>query len=171
VLLSSYAALFFILAARIEHLPLELIFVALGTIGVGDALRLTLLASDRAAVPRAFSGVRDSGAQVAAYLATYLLPLLAAPDPGPGDLVGYGIYALVIVVVTLRSDLAHINPTLYVLGWKVVTVVLANGRERYLICKRAPVAGRQVRVTELYGVLHAASDRGSNARAEGVGPD
>jgi hypothetical protein len=168
VLLSSYAPLLFILFARVHSTPLRVIFLGLGLLGLGDALRLTLLAGDKQAVPRSFVEVRDSGSQVAGYLATYLLPLLAAPDPDAGDLVGYSIYAFLIVVITLRSDLAHINPTLYLLGWKVVTVVTVDARERYLICKQAPKAGEQVRVTELYGVLHAVSG-GDRARTEGMG--
>lgn len=94
---------------------------------------------------------------VAGYLATYLLPLLAGPAPDTGDLLGYLVYGIVVAVVTLRSDLAHINPTLYLLGWKVVTVIQHNGDERYLICRRAPRVGQPARVTQLYGVLHAKS--------------
>jgi hypothetical protein len=156
VLLSSYAPLSFILAARIDSLPLRIACLSAGLVGVGDALRLTLLASEKQAVPRRVEEVRDSGSQVAGYLATYLLPLLAAPDPRTGDLIGYGIYAVLIAVITLRSDLAHINPTLYLLGWKVVTVTLGDGRDRYLICMTTPRSGTLVHMTELYGVLHAA---------------
>ena len=88
------------------------------------ALRLTVLARTTSPVPRTFAEVRDAGSEIAAYLATYLLPLLAAPNPETGEIVGYAIYALLIVVITLRSDLAHVNPTLYVLGWKNIVTVL-----------------------------------------------
>lgn len=155
LLLSSYAPLNLILAARIDLPPVQMLFVGLALVGLGDAIRLTLLVKEKTAVPRAIQDVRDSGAQVAGYLATYLLPLLAAPEPDLGDLIGYGIYGLVLVVITLRSDLAHINPTLYLLGWKVVTVTAHDETERYLVCRKTP-RSTKIHVVVLYGVWHEA---------------
>jgi hypothetical protein len=168
ILLSSYVALDLILFFRVDVSWLKLSFLGLALLGLGDALRLTLLASRKQSVPRIFAEVRDSGSEIAGYLATYLLPLLAAPNPDAGDIVGYLIYAVVIAIVTLRSDLAHINPTLYLLGWKVVTVVQENGDERYLICRHAPKGGQQVRVTQLYGILHDTNDL-NHARTSRLG--
>jgi hypothetical protein len=82
-------------------------------------------------------------------------PLLAAPSPTSGDLVGYAIYGLVVVVVSLRSNMAHVNPTLYLLGWRVTGVTLDGGEHQYLVSRNAPAPGDQIRVTRLYGVLHA----------------
>ena len=155
VLLSSYAPLNFIMVARLHHWDvLRWTFLAVGLWGVGDALRVTVLASKTQAVKRAFIEVRDSGSEIAAYLATYLLPLLAAPTPSAGDVIGYAIYGLMIAVITLRSDLAHVNPTLYALGWKVVSVTASNGDQRYLVCRSTPGVGEEVMVTEMNGLLH-----------------
>ena len=154
LLFSSYAPLNLILYARIDG-GVRYGFLALGITGFLDANRLTWLAGRIAAAPRFFTAVRDSGAEVAGYLATYLLPFLAAPHLDTGDIWAYGIYAVVVIVITLRSDLAHINPAIYVLGWKVVTVTLQDGRERYLVCRRSPAPGDRTRVSELYGVLHS----------------
>jgi hypothetical protein len=154
LLFSSYAPLNLILYARIDG-GVRYGFLALGIVGFLDANRLTWLAGGLAAAPRSFTSVRDSGAEVAGYLATYLLPFLAAPHVDAGDIWAYGIYAVVVIVITLRSNLAHINPTIYVLGWKVVTVTLQDGRDRYLVCRRTPAPGERVAVTELFGVLHS----------------
>jgi hypothetical protein len=152
LLLSSYAALDFILAARICHLPLRLAFGVLGVAGLVDGLRLIKAGGDRSQKTITFLEVRDSGGQVAAYLATYLLPLLAAPSPTAGDIVGYGIYAIVIAIVTIRSDLIHVNPTMYVLGWKIATVTRQDGKEQYAICKKTPPTLRPVGVRQFHGV-------------------
>lgn len=155
VLLSSYAALNFILVARLHHwTALRWTCLGLGVLGIVDALRLTILARTTSPVPRTFAEVRDAGSEIAAYLATYLLPLLAAPNPETGEIVGYAIYALLIVVITLRSDLAHVNPTLYVLGWKIVTVQTGDGSEKYLVCRTSPKPGEEILVTDMNGVLH-----------------
>jgi hypothetical protein len=90
VLLSSYAALNLILFARLNPPAPKLVCLGLALIGFGDGLRLSWLARDTRAVPRIVGEVSDAGPEVAGYLATYLLPLLAAPSPSPGDLVGYG---------------------------------------------------------------------------------
>jgi len=162
VLLSSYAALNFILVARLHHWnALRWTFLGLGVAGIIDALRLTALASTSQPVKRSFTEVRDSGAEVAGYLATYLLPLLAAPNPQTGEIIGYVIYGLLIGVVTLRSDLAHVNPTLYVLGWRIVTVTTNAGHEKYLICRTPPKPGEEVWVTDMNGLLHQTSNAGT----------
>jgi hypothetical protein len=153
LLLSSYAPLDAILFARIDG-GVRYAFAFLAIIGLLDASRLTWLAGGVVPVPRTFVEVRDAGGEVAGYLATYLLPFLAAPHTTAGDIWAYVIYAIVVVIVTLRSNLGAINPTIYLLGWKVATVTLQDGRERYLVCRRTPARGERVNVSELYGVLH-----------------
>jgi hypothetical protein len=170
VLVSSYAALNLILFFRVDPTVPKLICLSLAVYGIVDALRMTLLAGDKQAVPRTFVAVRDSGSQIAGYLATYLLPLLAAPNPDGGDLAAYAVYAMVIAIVTVRSELAHVNPTLYLLGWKVVTVTDEKSRDNYLVCRKAPRPGETARVTRLYGVLHAVETDG-DARTERMGRD
>lgn len=157
VLLSSYAALFLILFFRLDPPWARFVCLGLFLIGLGDGIRLTWLAPRGFARPTV-SYVRDAGGEIAGYLATYLLPLLAAPDPTGGDLAAYGVYFALVGVVSLRSDLAHVNPTIYVLGWRVVTIrIEADDRERYLICRRAPSVGQCVQVSQLVGVLHEVS--------------
>lgn len=155
VLLSSYAALNFILVARLHYWgALRWCCLGLGVLGLADAFRLTLLAKTRGGEERAFVEVRDAGSEIAGYLATYLLPLLAAPNPGTGEIVGYAIYGVLIVVITLRSDLAHVNPTLYALGWKIVSVRTSTGREKFLVCRTAPRPGNPIYVRDMNGLLH-----------------
>lgn len=161
LLLSSYAALNLILAARIYNMPLRLAFGTLGVAGFADAIRLVRAGRRKAPKTVSFVGVRDSGDQVAAYLATYLLPLLAAPAPAAGDLVGYGIYAVVVAVITVRSDLIHINPTVYVLGWKIATVTRQDGREQYVVCKKPPPVLKNVPIRQFHGVIRIENNNGN----------
>jgi hypothetical protein len=125
----------------------------LGVLGFVDGLRLVRAGRGKSPKTVSFLEVRDSGDQVAAYLATYLLPLLAAPAPTVGDLVGYGIYAFVIAIVTVRSDLIHVNPTVYVLGWKIATVTRQDGREQYALCQKSPPVLAPVTVRRFHGVM------------------
>lgn len=154
VLLSSYAALNLILFARVEPTAPRYVCLGLAVIGLLDGLRLSYLAGKKATVPRKVAEVQDAGPEVAAYLATYLLPLLAAPSPTTGDLVGYGIYAVVVILVSLRSNMAHVNPTLYLLGWQVSSVEFDGGDRHYVVSRKAPKPNETIQVSELYGVMH-----------------
>jgi len=155
VLLSSYAALNFILVARLNHWgALRWTCLGLGMVGLLDAVRLTALARSTGGAWRTFTEVRDAGSEIAGYLATYLLPLLAAPNPATGEIIGYAIYGVLIVIITLRSDLAHVNPTLYALGWKIVSVRTGTGIEKFLVCRTTPRSGEPVFVTDMNGLLH-----------------
>lgn len=95
-------------------------FVALGLMIVG----LLLYNARRAGAVRwTVSDPREQGAAVAGYLATYLLPLLAITPGGWRVTAAYAIYLLVLYVVYIKSDsLVLINPTLYVLGYRIYDV-------------------------------------------------
>lgn len=59
------------------------------------------------------SDVQDLGPEVAAYVATYLLPFLAPTLSGWRDITSHAIYFLTLFVIFVQSDLQLVNPTLY----------------------------------------------------------
>ncbi len=75
--------------------------------------------------------------------------------------IGYGIYLAVLFVVFLSSDFALVNPTLYILGRRVVRVARkvrpgdpsAEAQEELLlaITKKVPIPGRPINLTRLSG--------------------
>jgi hypothetical protein len=85
--------------------------------------------------------VGDHGSQVAGYLATYLLPLLVVPTPSLDDLVAYSLFLIVAGLVYVRSEMVEINPTLYVLGFRVLRVVSVEGFVGYAIVRSGLRAG------------------------------
>jgi hypothetical protein len=132
--LVSYAPLWLMLAFR--ALPDDLtwrwtghpaygsmVFAALAGWSFLDAWRLVRGVTRRNAVTMRFTEIRDEGGAAGGYLATYLLPLLAVTPDGLGEWAAYGLYGAVAVAVFTRTDLALVNPTLYVLGWRVVSAV------------------------------------------------
>jgi len=96
--------------------------------------------------------VKDASGDVAGYLATYLLPFVTVSSPSARDLVGYGILAAVIVAIFLRSELAQINPTLYLLGMRVA-VITVNGKDQYLVCRRLPKQAVETYAVRSAGLL------------------
>jgi hypothetical protein len=87
---------------------------------------------------------RDQGGAVAGYLATYLLPLLSLDAHGWNIVIAYGIYLLTVYVIFVRSEnLVLVNPTLYLLRFRIFDVQLdpSDGIEkrRVLLLTRIPL--------------------------------
>lgn len=151
--LSSYAPLFLILAFRFDGTKARLVCALLAAVGFAYLLVVVGIVT-RQAQPRRYpvAAVSDSSGEVAGYLATYLLPFVAVTSPTTGDLVGYGILAAVYLAIFLRSELAQINPTLYLLGMRVASVTI-NGTDRYLVCRRLPRPPTEVFAVRVAGLL------------------
>lgn len=63
---------------------------------------------------------------VAAYVASYLLPVLAAKTTGTSTYIAYGVAAVLILIVAYRADLGTINPLAYIFGFRAYTVSIGN---------------------------------------------
>jgi hypothetical protein len=98
------------------------------------------------------ASIDDASGEVAGYLATYLLPFVTVPSPSVDDLIGYCILAVVVTLIFIRSELARINPTLYLFGWRVVSI---NTGETvyYLVCRRLPRPPAGISAVRVAGLL------------------
>ena len=166
---SSYAPLFAILAARTcpwlnsadDPLWPFIVSAFVAVLGLLDGWWLVHASSRRGAISVVALGVQDQGTTAAGYLPTYLLPFVAPGAQSPGGWVGYGIYFAVLFVVFLGSDFALVNPTLYVLGRRVVRASVeqqqmnpqdpAVRREILVIARDLPRSGDTIRLTRLAG--------------------
>jgi hypothetical protein len=150
--LSSYAPLFAILAIRFQGTVLRSVCGALAGVGL-----LYLLIAVVVIKPLSqgrdynLTKVEDASGEVAGYLATYILPFVTIPSPSGADIAGYCIFAGVVAVIFVRSDLATINPTLYLMGL-LVAVVEFNGTKRHLVCRRLPGVGT-IKAVKVAGLL------------------
>jgi len=142
----SYAPLLLMLALRFDGLVLRVTIAAVGVLFLGDTARLVLWLPRRVQpAPFLVTEVKDHGSQVAGYLATYLLPLLVVPTPTVTDLLAYGMFLAVVAVVYVRSEMLDINPTLYILGLRVLEVVTAEGWAGCAIVKSGLAPGDTLR--------------------------
>lgn len=144
---SSYAPLAVILAVqRSEGVwppwdrPAFWILGAVGLIGLVDAYRLPRGALRRGHIRVTLSDLTDEGGQVAAYIATYLLPFIGFAVVGWRDVVALIIYFVVLFVVFVRSDLALVNPALYLAGWRVLSAKRDRDRVLMLVPKDTQVS-------------------------------
>ena len=123
----SYVPLLWILAVRqwpsnaksfSEWIPC-LAFVTISALAVIDAVNLTRAPSRSSDVQRNVANISDEGVNAAAYLVTYLVPFIATSLATWSDWVSNAIYFAVLFVVFVRSNFGLVNPTLYILGWRV----------------------------------------------------
>jgi hypothetical protein len=151
--LSSYAPLFVILAIRFQGSALRGICAGLAAIGFAY-LAVVVWVVPRAVQQRAYpvDAVQDASGQVAGYLATYVVPFVTVPSPSAADVIGYCIFAVVVLVIFMRSDLAQINPALYLLGRRVASITTGQ-RSYYVVCRRLPRPPTRIEAARVAGLL------------------
>lgn len=130
------------------------LFVGLTVLGLSFAVSILRVVRQLSYTPYEFVRVEDRGPDVAGYLAAYLLPFVTGSDPSGLDLAAYGLFLFVAGVIYVQSEMIQINPTLYLLGYKVVAVQTESGWSVHLITKSRPTPGDKVHAVRLStGVL------------------
>lgn len=135
--LSSYAPLLLILAIRFDGLWLRItcgVLAAIGIIGLLLLMRLHREPLDQQG-RHALTEVSGAGEGASSYLAGYLLPFVTIGNPGLTDLVAYAGFFVVAYVVTTRTGIIQVNPTLFLLGYRVDLITDERGAQRYLLSK------------------------------------
>lgn len=151
---SSYSPMLVVLAIRFDGATLRATCAGLAAVGLLYlAVVVGVVPRFSSARPYTLTEVTDASAEVAGYLASYLLPFVTVASPSARDLIGYAIYGLVVGVIFVRSDLARINPALYLVGYRVASVSVKDGGGRYLVCRRVPRAPREINAVEVGGLL------------------
>jgi hypothetical protein len=152
--LGSYALLFVLLALRFSSPWLGWTCAGLALGGFLDMAWIVFGVSSRtAAEPIRVSNVEDAGPEVAGYLATYLLPFLTVAQPSARDIMAYVVFLLVTGLVYVRSEMTQVNPTLYLLGRRVVRVETDQGWSGHLILRSSVRPGAIVRTVPLNPVV------------------
>lgn len=165
--LCSYAPLFAILAVRFKPWWLVGVCGGLALLGVSAGLLVLRRFRRVAAMGWPLVVVEDRGAEVAGYLASYLLPFLTVSEPSPRDLVAYTLFLIVLAVIYVRSGLVRVNPTLYLLGWRLQEVEIGDGWMGYVLSRRALRKGENlsaVRLTERLFVSYTSEEQVRDGR-------
>jgi hypothetical protein len=150
---TSYMPLFLILAVRFED-PRSLQIVCVGLAVTGLVLLLTFVLAVRK-TPTArlrVESAREAGAEAGGYLASYVLPFVTVSAPTVRDMIGYGIFMLVVLLVYVRSNLVQVNPTFYLLLRRVVRIRTDQGDVVLVVCRQTPRPGETLRIVSLAGI-------------------
>jgi len=122
--LSSYAPAFLILAVRFYDRSDAMFLVALSLLGVALVVfGLFLMVVPREAVFRArVVEVEPHDGELAAYVATYLLPFVMVFDAQLQDVVALALFFVIIGILWVGSGLYYLNPLLTLFGIHVYMV-------------------------------------------------
>jgi hypothetical protein len=149
------------------------LFALLAVWGFVDAIRLIRGSRKIGSRRLVFGEISDQGGNAAGYLATYLLPFIGLIPADWGDWAAYGVYFAVAGIVFIRTDLTFVNPTLYLLRYRVVSGnayvpedrSLVAGSPFVIICRDPGALTSAVEVTSIGGGYVVKSvpkaDRGS----------
>ncbi len=158
--LGSYALLFVLLAIRFQTAWLEIACGGVAAVGFVDMLWIVFGVTRRAeAEPIRLAQIRDTGPEVVGYLATYLLPFLTVAEPTARDVVAYVIFLLVTGLVYVRSEMTQVNPTLYILGRRVIAIRTDQGWSGHLVVPGSPQVDDVVQVVSLNADVRVAVKR------------
>lgn len=138
----SYTPLWGIFAIRSDTVDGQVVFWLLAAGGLVDAFRLIEAGLRRSARHVQFDDISDRSGHVSGYVASYLLPFISGPPVGLRAWLAYAVYFLVAWAVFVPSDLGLVNPTLYLLGWRLVEGTRA-GRAELIICQDPPSTGSE----------------------------
>lgn len=138
--LISYAPLWVIFAIRSSDAVVEIVFWVLAGLGLLDAFRIIQAGLRRSVRHVTFEDVSDKSGDAAGHLATYLLPFIGGPPTDIRSSIAYAVYFIVAWSVFVPSTLGLVNPTLYLLGWRVVEAT-RQGQVTLVVCQDPPVTG------------------------------
>jgi hypothetical protein len=151
LLFSAYAPVALIVGARV--VPDCVGYIALGVGVLGIAAWITFLLWIPHAQTRTVKAEDAElvDTEVTAYVVSLLLPIVAAVRPDAGDLVAYGLCALLILYVAYVSDLAAFNPFVYGFGYRVARATIEGSPVLVLLGDPASAEG-EVEVVQRIGV-------------------
>ena len=146
-------------ARDLSEFATPLVFTAATAFGLALAVVLVRHARRLSGTTIRVKAASDRGREAAAYLSSYILPFVMFDEDSWRIWAAFGVYLIVLAIITVNSDLVLTNPTLYLLRRNIAEVETTRSRgpgdeftsKRILICKAVPDSGDEVDVIEFAG--------------------
>lgn len=154
--LSSYTPAFGALALRFDSPSwLRIACIVLSAAGASASIWFLVVMRFFTKDSVVIETIEDRGADVAGYLATYLLPVVVLSTPTTLDVIAYALIFAVIGIIFVRSRLVYVNPTFYIFWFRLFYVTTDHGFEGYLLTRSEPVPGDEFQVVQRNRLLLA----------------
>lgn len=94
------------------------------------------------------SNPRDGEAM--SYIVSYLLPFIGLDSANVEDRISLGIFLAMVAVLYVGSNLIHMNPTLNLIGFRLLEIEHSTGKTSTLICRKNYITpGTSINVVSL----------------------
>lgn len=142
------------------------IFTVATAIGIATTIWMLVAASGQSRTVRRVKEVSDAGGEVAGYLVSYTLPFLAVSATDWYIRLAFLVFALVLILVFLNSNLLAVSPLLYLFGYALHRVKFDQEPDTayFTISRHRPLVGKEITVVK-WGALLIRSkgdDRGDS---------
>jgi hypothetical protein len=151
LLSSSLVPVLIVLAIRLSgsHCHAAVALVVIGVV-LGAFLFGVLQARRRiAAQPFTVKTIRDESQQIPAYLLTYVFPFLFPSVVGWRDVAACLAFALLVLILLFRTDLALVNPLLLAVGFHLYSMTTNSEKSLILVAKAKPSPGQTILAVRL----------------------
>lgn len=160
LLLSAYAPAAVIVGLRSLPGAIGVVAVVLGAMGAAAWVFFLRYATRQQERRVTASEVEVADGEVTGYIASLLLPIVAAGTPSLGDQVAYALCAVLLLIVAYAADLGAVNPVIYLCGLRVVRCKI-DAKPYLMIVDRVPPSGATLTVTNVLGILRLIRVEGS----------
>ena len=165
LLVSAYAPAALIVGLRAVPHTVGWLALAVGAAGLVVWTAFLFWLPHRQPREVTLADVQPVDSEVTGYIASYLLPIVAAGSPSTGDIAAYGLCAGLLLIIAFVADLGAINPVVYLFGLRVVRCSI-DGTSLILLAKQPPPSGSDAMVTRALGILRVVPPRiGVNGRS------
>ncbi len=147
LIISAYSPLMVVLAARFWTTS-RLAAALLVAVALASVLALSLYLRQlrkMQAQEITISASDPAVSELLGHISAYLFPFLNVDFSHPASLVSLALVYAVLILIQVKTNLIHINPALYALGYHVLRVTEASGRAYTLISHRDIPRGSTVR--------------------------
>jgi hypothetical protein len=133
--LSAFAPAMVLLAIRTRQEWLWLAFALPAAIGVLVGVGAALVVRRTSPEPFRFASIEDAGREVLGHVGSYLLPVIVDVSASTEEVVIAGLALALIVQIHIVTGRVHINPLLYLFGYRVYHATSDTGVAYYLVAR------------------------------------
>jgi hypothetical protein len=137
--LFAFAPALALLAFRTRHQSWWWLSFALpALLGCMVAMGAALIVRRTNTEPVTFTDITDVGDQVLGHVGSYLLPVVVDFSKSTEQVVVAGIILGLIILIHVATGRVHVNPLLYLFGYRTYRATAANSATYYLIARSDP---------------------------------
>lgn len=145
--LFAFAPALGLLAFRARHESWWwLSFAAPALLGWVVAIGAALIVRRANPEPVAFADITDVSDEVLGHIGTYLLAVVVDSSKGTEEVVIAGVIMGLTVLIHVATGRVHVNPLLYLLGYRTYRAASSTGATYYLVARSDPADWAETRL-------------------------